>query len=104
MSTAGEEGRDEYLGAVVVVGISRVGGEGGRRRQQYAGTIDRFQGEGGDATMVLLCHDAVERAFPWDPEHLQEVEPGRYRLNDDGVVVQDPHYVMQFVVHEGDEG
>jgi hypothetical protein len=102
VSTAGETDRDEFLGAVVVVGISFVGGEGGERRQQYAGTIDRFQGEGEDATMILLCHDALERAFPWDPENLQEVEPGRYKLNDDGAVVQDPDYVMQFVVHEDD--
>jgi len=102
VSASGEEGRDEFLGAVVVVGISFVGGES-ERSQQYAGTIDRFQGEGEDAAMILRCHDGVERAFPWDPENLQDVEPGRYKLNDDGAVVQDPDYVMQFVVHEGEE-
>ena len=93
----------DYVGAVVVVGISFVGKDGREeRRQQYAGTIDRFTGEGEDAAVVLLCHDAVERALPWNPESLEEVEPGSYRLNDDGAVVRDPDYIMQFVVH--DEG
>ena len=100
--SAAEESAD-YVGAVVVVGIAFVGGEGGERSQQFAGTIDRFQGEGEDASVILLCHDGVERAFPWDPENLQEVEPGNYRLNDEGTVVRDPDYVMQFVVHEDSE-
>ena len=94
---------EDYIGAVVVVGIAFTGGEGGARRQQYAGTIDRIQGEGEDAAVILLCHDGVERAFPWDPESLEEVEPGNYRLNDDGAVIRDPDYVMQFVVDEGEE-
>ncbi len=93
----------DYVGAVVVVGLTFVDKDGAERRQQYAGTIDRFQGEGEDAAMILLCHDAVERAFPWDPENLSEVEPGSYKLNDDGAVVRDPDYIMQFVVHEDDE-
>jgi ribosomal protein L19 len=95
--------RDDYVGAVVVVGISFVTKDGGERRQQYAGTIDRFQGEGEDEAVILLCHDAVERAFPWDSENLSDVEPGNYRLNDEGTVVRDPDYVMQFVVHEDSE-
>ena len=102
MSTP-EEDRDDYVGAVVVVGISFVGKGGGERREQYAGTIDRFQGEGEDAAVVLLCHDAVERAFPWDAENLSEVEPGSYKLNDDGAVVRDPDFIMQFVVHDESE-
>ena len=52
---------------------------------------------------VALRHDAVERAFPWDPESLEEVEPGNYRLNEEGTVIRDPDYVMQFVVDEGEE-
>ena len=96
--SAAEDNAD-HVGAVVVVGISFVGKDG-ERRQQYAGTIDRFQGEGEDAAVILLCHDAVERAFPWDPDNLSEVEPGSYKLNDDGAVVRDPDYIMQFVVHE----
>ena len=98
-----EEDRSDYVGAVVVVGLSFVGEDGSERRQQYAGTIDRFQGEGEDAAVILLCHDAVERAFPWDPENLSEVEPGSYKLNDDGAVVRDPDYIMQFVVHDESE-
>ena len=102
MSVAEDNG--DYVGAVVVVGISFVGKDGSElRRQQHAGTIDRFQGEGEDAAVVLLCHDAVERAFPWDPDNLSEVEPGSYRLNDDGAVVRDPDYIMQFVVHDDAE-
>ena len=93
----------DYVGAVVVVGIAFVGGKDGDRRQQYAGTIDRFAGEGDEASVILLCHDAVERAFPWDPESLEEVEPGTYRLNEDGATVRDPDYIMQFVVHDDGE-
>ena len=101
MSAADDDA--DYVGAVVVVGLSFVDKKGGERRQQYAGTIDRFQGEGEDAAVILLCHDAVERAFPWDPENLSEVEPGSYKLNDDGAVVRDPDYIMQFVVHDESE-
>ena len=90
----------DYVGAVVVVGLTFVGADGAERREQYAGTIDRFSGEGEDVAVVLICHDGVERAYPWDPDTLSEVEPGTYKLNDDGAVVRDPDYIMQFVVHD----
>ena len=93
---------DSYLDKVVVVGIAHIGADGSERREQFAGAIDRFMGEGEDAAVVLLCHDGVERAFPWDPDTLSEVEPGTYRLNDDGAMIRDPDYVMQFVVREDD--
>jgi hypothetical protein len=93
----------DHIGAVIVVGISFVAKDGSERREQHAGTVDRFVGEGENAGVVLICHDGVERAFPWDPENLSEVEPGTYRLNDDGAVVRDPDYIMQFVVHEDSE-
>ena len=91
-----------YLEKVVVVGIAHVDATGAERHEQFAGTIDRFMGEGEDAAVVLLCHDGVERAFPWDPENLSAVEPGTYRLNDDGATIRDPDYVMQFAVHDDD--
>jgi hypothetical protein len=98
-----DEADEDFVGAVVVVGISHVGKDGSERREQYAGTIDRFVGDGDEAGVVLICHDGVERAVPWDPDNLSEVEPGTYRLNDDGAVVRDPDYIMQFVVHEDSE-
>ena len=95
-------GRDDYVGKVVVVGIAHVAADGSRRAEQYAGTIDRFLDQDGEEAMVLLCHDAVERAFPWDAEALEPVEPGLYRLNDGGATIRDPDYVMQFAVRDGD--
>ena len=92
-----------YIDKVVVVGIAHVGADGAERHEQFAGTIDRFMGEGEDAAVVLLCHDGVERAFPWDPENLSAVDPGVYRLNADGATIRDPDYVMQFAVHEDDQ-
>jgi hypothetical protein len=35
--------------------------------------------------------------------NLSDVEPDSCRLNDEGTVVRDPDYIMQFVVHEDSE-
>ena len=96
------EADDDYLGAVLIVGIFHSGKEGDRA-ERYAGTIDRFVGEGEERGVVLICHDGVERAFPWDAEAVEELEPGSYKLHEGGPVVRDPDYIMQFSVEDDGE-
>jgi hypothetical protein len=43
------------------------------------------------------------RSSPRNPDNLSGVAPGNCRLSDDGTVVRDPDYMMQFVVHEDSE-
>ena len=95
--------RDDYIDKVVVVAIAHRTADGTRRTEQFAGTIDRFLDQDGEEAMVLMCADGVERAFPWQEEALEAVEPGLYRLNDSGASIRDPDYVIQFAVEDGSE-
>ena len=90
----------DFLDKVLVVGIFTTS-KAGETRDFHVGNIDRFVNEGTeDEGVVLLCHDAVERAFPWDIEAVSSLEPGDYRFGDG--MVRDPDYMIQFTVADDD--
>ncbi|WMJ69694.1 hypothetical protein [Stenotrophomonas sp. 24(2023)] len=89
---------EQMIGKVVLVGITRYGGDGQiQGRQQYSGTVLRISAEEG----VVLADEADghERYLPPMLDQYLPAEPGEYRLRTGGSIVVDPDYLTTWDLH-----
>lgn len=89
---------EQMIGKVVLVGITRYGGDGQvQDQQQYSGTVLRISAEEG----VVLADEADghERYLPPMLDQYLPAEPGEYRLRSGGEIVVDPDYLTTWDLH-----
>ena len=88
----------QMIGKVVLVGITRYGGDGQMRdQQQYSGTVLRISAEEG----VVLAdeNDGHEHYLPPMLDQYRPAEPGEYQLRTGGAIVVDPDYLTTWDLH-----
>lgn len=88
---------NQLIGATLLVGITYLEHDGTLlRREQIFGRVEAVDPEIG---ITLLRHDTDE-PFIMAPilEAIEPASPGRYRLTETDVIVQDPDYTVVFSV------
>jgi len=89
---------EQMIGKVVLVGVTRYGGDGHvQDLQQYAGRVLRISFDEG----VVLADDVDghERYLPPMLDNYMAAEPGEYRMLSTGATVVDPDYVVTWDLH-----
>ena len=102
-----DEGKPEWdeclagrlLGAVVLVGITRITASG-ETQEQFYGTVDRADAGGID---LILSGSRTGETFwlPPDPRAFYAAQPGSYRLRETGEVVENPDYTCTWTIETG---
>ena len=91
---------EKLIGAVVLVGITRVAVDGETEEQCY-GTVDRADTDG--IAICLSGSRSGETFFlPPDPRAFFPAEPGSYRLRGTGEVV-DPDYTSTWTIQPDED-
>jgi hypothetical protein len=87
---------ERLLGAVVLVGITRIASTGETQEQVY-GTVERADAGGID---IRLAGSRSGETFflPPDPRAFFPAQPGSYRLRGTGEVIENPDYTTTWTV------
>ena len=89
-------------GSVVLVGITRLFGNGDFEQEQYAGKAS-IRDENTYCLVELSCTDGETRQYPFDARSLQRAAEGEYRLRNTGEVIENPDFLMTWEVSKGED-
>ncbi|MGN6058230.1 MAG: hypothetical protein ACTHOI_06565 [Sphingomicrobium sp.] len=87
-------------GARILVGVTREHRSGDVSQEQFWG-ISRIEDQGDVCLVVVECSDGKIREYPFDNRTLAKAAPGEYRLRSTGEIVNDPDFLMTWIVTEG---
>jgi hypothetical protein len=92
---------EKLVGAVVLVGITRIAASG-ETQEQFYGTVERADAEG------IEIHLAGSRSgetffLPPDPRAFFPAEPGSYRLRETGEVIENPDYTSTWTIEQDED-
>ncbi|MBT5926370.1 MAG: hypothetical protein HOH33_07100 [Verrucomicrobia bacterium] len=92
LPTLDESNADQYIGKVVLVGVTFENAQGEMvHMQQWAGVIRTYSNQKG---ILVDLYDTEEPcSLPPFPDLLEPAEPGIYRLRSTGRVVERPDYL-----------
>ncbi|WP_144097023.1 hypothetical protein [Croceicoccus sediminis] len=96
-----EDFAKNLMGAVVLVGITRITSDG-ETQEQFYGTVERADAEGID---IRLAGSRSGESFflPPDPRAFFPAEPSSYRLLETGEVVENPDYTSTWTIEAKDD-
>ncbi|MES2136728.1 MAG: hypothetical protein V4502_06670 [Pseudomonadota bacterium] len=87
-------------GKRILVGITREHVSGKVSQEQFVG-VARIE-DGNDLCLIVIeCADGETREYPFDNRALTKAAPGEYRLRSSGEIVNNPDYLMTWIVSEG---
>ncbi len=86
----------KLVGAVVLVGITRIA-LAGETQEQFYGTVERADADGID---IILAGSRSGETFllPPDPRAFFPAQPGSYHLRETGEVIENPDYTTTWTI------
>jgi hypothetical protein len=100
-----EDGAQVMIGALVLVGMTRLSYEGRMiRQEQFYGRVVSVGEQEGICLRLEGERDGEHYWMPPTTEPYQRAQPGHYTLSSTGEVVKDPDYLSTWTLTEPPEG